>query len=138
MDEDKNVEVEEEKDVIIKEANLVAQQFQQMDEVAKTIIDDSDEDREKADELYDFMQDQIDVNNDKNPGTRDAMAKAMELKMKATDQKIELLKIKAKLINPNKGTAININLGEYDKVKGSDTNEMIDVVEEIKKKNGSN
>ena len=77
------------------------------------------------------MQDQIDVMSDKNPATREAMAKAVELKMKATDQMIELLKIKSKLLNPNKGSSVNINLGNFDPEKGSNTNDMITIVDNL-------
>lgn len=106
-------------------------QIEQMDLIAKEVKENVEEDRSKTDDLYDFMQDQIDVDGDKNPATRDAMAKAVELKMKGTDQMIELLKIKAKLINPNKGTNVNINLGNYDEAKGGNTNDMINIVEQL-------
>jgi hypothetical protein len=113
--------------------DLQAKELEQMNQYAKQIIVNVDDDRDKTDELYDFMRDQIEVDGDRNPATREAMAKAMELKMKGTDQMIELLKIKAKLINPNKGTAININLGEYDTQRGGDTTDMIDIAQKLKK-----
>jgi hypothetical protein len=59
------------------------------------------------------------------------MSKAMELKMKGTDQMIELLKVKAKLINPQKGLNVNINLGKFDDTKGGDTSELIDIVDQL-------
>lgn len=111
--------------------NPQSEAIQQMNKLAKQVIGNIDTDREKADELYDFMKDRIDIESDSSGGTREAMAKAVELQMKGTDQLINLLKIKAKLINPNKGTNININLGEYDDKKGSDTNQMIDIVESL-------
>lgn len=111
--------------------NPQSEAIQQMNKLAKQVIGNIDTDREKADELYDFMKDRIDIEADSSGGTREAMAKAVELQMKGTDQLINLLKIKAKLINPNKGTNININLGEYDDKKGSDTNQMIDIVESL-------
>ena len=79
------------------------------------------------------MQDLIDIDSDKSWATREAMSKALELKMKGTDQLIELLKIKAKLINPNKGVSVNVNLGDYDRKKGGDTSDLIDVTERLKK-----
>ena len=111
--------------------DLQKQQYEQMDIIVNEVKENVETDREKADDLYDFMQDQIDVTGDKNPATRDAMAKAMELKMKGTDQLIDLLKIKAKLINPNKGSQVNINLGKYDQERGGDTNDMISIVEQL-------
>jgi hypothetical protein len=110
------------------------QQIEQMNEVAKLAMTNIDSDRDRSNELYDFMKDQIDIDGDRNPATREAMAKAVELRMKGTDQLIELLKIKAKLINPNApGVNVNINLGGYDEAKGGDTNDLIDVVESLRK-----
>lgn len=112
---------------------LQKQQLEQMNAIAQDVVESVSQDRDRADELYDFMRDQIDVDGDKNPATREAMARALELKMKGTDQKIELLKIKAKLINPQKdGMNVNINLGSYDEKKGSNTNEMIEIAEKFR------
>ncbi len=103
----------------------------QMNEIAAVVVENIVDDRDKADELYDFMCSEIDINGDKNPATREAMSKAMELKMKGSDQMIELLKVKAKLINPNKGLNVNISLGKFSDNKGGNTSAMIDVVESI-------
>lgn len=124
-----NKELETQKENQIQ--NPQSEAIQQMNKLAKQVIGNIDTDRDKADELYDFMKDRIDIESDSSGGTREAMAKAVELQMKGTDQLINLLKIKAKLINPNKGTNININLGEYDEKRGSDTNQMIDIVESL-------
>ncbi len=104
---------------------------EQMNQMANKVVDNIESDREKSEELYDFMKDRIDLENDGSDGTRNAMAKALELQMKGTDQLVNLLKIKAKMINPNKGTNININLGDYDDKHGTDTNKMIDIVENL-------
>lgn len=121
---------EEEKTSLV----VQSQELQQMDQIASTVIERVSEDREKADEAYDFMRDQIDIEGDRNPSTRDAMLKAVELKIMTTDQMIELLKIKAKMINPNKGNNININLGDYDSQKGGNTNDLISIAEKYIKK----
>lgn len=107
-------------------------QIEQMNEVAQHVVNQVDEDRDKADELYDFMRDQIDVDGDRNPATRQAMSDALGHKVESTKSLVEILKIKAKLINPNKGTNVNINLGDYDGKKGGDTNEMIDIAEKLR------
>lgn len=119
------------KDLVIAEESPMDIAITQMNEVSKAVVENIHDDRDKSDELYDFMKDEIDINGDKNPATREAMSKAMELKMKGTDQMIELLKVKAKLINPNKGISINIGLGKFDDKKGGNTSEMIDIVENI-------
>ncbi len=130
MDEEKNIISQNETSLM----DLHKQQIQQMNEIAADVIKAVQDDRDKGDEMYDFFRDQIDVDGDKNPATREAMARALELKMKGTDQKIELLKIKAKLINPQKdGANININLGSYDDKKGGDTSGMIDIADQFRK-----
>jgi hypothetical protein len=134
--------MEESKDLVAsKEHSLIEvqkQQIEQMNSIAQDVVNSVAEDRDRADELYDFMRDQIDIDGDKNPATREAMAKALDLKMKGTDQKIELLKIKAKLINPQKdGFNVNINLGNYDEKKGSNTNSMIDIAEKFREQYGN-
>lgn len=128
-----NEDEEDTKELDIVPEHPLKQIYDQMNEIATVVVDNISDDRDKNDELYDFMQSSIDIDGDRNPATREAMAKAMELKMKGTDQMINLLKIKAKLINPNKpGFEVNINLGEYDKKKGGNTNDMIDIVEKFR------
>jgi len=116
---------------IIAESSPMDIAIKQMNEVTTVIVENIKDDRDKADELYDFMKDEIDISGDKNPASREAMAKAVELKMQGTTQMIELLKVKAKLINPQKGFSINVNLGKFDDNKGGNTSNMIDMVESI-------
>lgn len=106
--------------------------IKQMNEITQFVVENIKDDRDKADELYDFMKDEIDISGDKNPASREAMAKAVELKMQGTTQMIELLKVKAKLINPQKAAlSVNVNLGKFDDNKGGNTSNMIDLVESI-------
>lgn len=132
-DKDKDLVTQQEKSLL----DVQKQQIEQMNMIAQDVVESVSDDRDRADELYDFMRDQIDIDGDKNPATREAMTKALDLKMKGTDQKIELLKIKAKLINPQKdGFNVNINLGNYDTKKGGDTGEMMDIAEKFRDKYG--
>ncbi len=131
MNEENNLQTVDDKQLAPQEASPMDVAIKQMNEVSQVVVENIKDDRDKSDELYDFMKDEIDISHDKNPATRDAMAKAMEMKMKGTDQMIELLKVKAKLINPNKGHNININLGKFDDSKGGNTSSMIDIVENI-------
>ena len=133
------MKTEETKEIQVTEklnpAQIQADTISQMNELASAVTIDINDDRDKTDELYDFMRDQIEVENDKNPATREAMSKALDLKMKGTDQKIALLRLKTQLLNPNKG-GININLnvpgsGEFDQKKGRNTNDFIDIVENL-------
>jgi hypothetical protein len=135
MDFDDDEEEKEENSLTVTNGNNLLvpnNEIDQMNEVVTVVMENITSDRGTADELYSFMKDQIDIEGDHNPATREAMSKAVEHKMHGTDQLIEILKIKAKLINPNKGNNININLGEFDNKKGSDTNGMINIVENLK------
>ena len=134
MSETKDLAVNSGKDITV----VQAEQLDQMNVVAKAVTKNIKKDRDKAEDLYAFMEDLIDINNDKSPGSREAMAKAVELKMKGTDQLIELLKIKAKLINPAKGVEVNINLGDYDEKRGSDTSSLISLVDDLKAETNEN
>lgn len=126
-EEETSLTVNNNKDVFVPNNEI-----EQMNQVVAVVMDNITSDRDTADELYAFMKDQIDIDGDHNPATREAMSKAVEHKMHGTDQLIDILKIKAKLINPNKGNNININLGEFDQKKGSDTGNMINIVESLK------
>jgi hypothetical protein len=104
----------------------------QMNQITDKVIGQIKFDRGQNDEMYEFFKDQIEIDGDKNPASREAMFKARELNMKATDQMIELIKIKAKMITPARGTSIQINLNNnFDSDKGGDTSDMIDLIDSI-------
>ncbi len=127
-------EIEQGKDLM----EVKRQEIAQMDELATDIVSGANEAVEKADEMYQYMSDLIEIDADKSDATRQMMGKALEIRIMSNAQKLELLKIKAKLINPGRaGTNVNINLGEYDDKKGADTNSMIDIVENIRRGNGA-
>lgn len=117
---------------------LKRQELAQMDELTSDIVKGADDAVEKADEMYQYMSDLIEIDSDKSDATRMMMGKALEIRLMSNAQKLELLKIKAKLLNPGRaGTSVNINLGEYDDKKGADTNNMIDIVEGIRRGQGA-
>jgi len=123
-------EIEQGKEII----ELKKHEIAQMDELAVDIVSGANEAVEKADEMYQYMSDLIEIDADKSDATRMMMGKALEIRIMSNSQKLELLKIKAKLLNPGRaGTNVNINLGEYDEKKGADTNSMIDIVENIRR-----
>lgn len=118
---------------------LKKQEIAQMEQITTDIISSANTTNEKADEMYSFMSDLIDIEADKSEATRNMMGKALEIKLLANSQKIEILKIKAKMLVPGSaGTNVNINLGEYDDKKGSDTNNMIEIVEGLRRARTAN
>ena len=114
------------------------QEIAEMEQLTKDIVDGANAANEKADEMYQYMSDLIEIDADKSPAAREMMGKAVELKLMSNMQKIEILKIRAKLLTPSSaGTNVNINLGDYDEKKGADTTSMTDIVEGIKRGRGA-
>jgi hypothetical protein len=112
--------------------NAQAKSLEQMNQAAEVVVQQIQQDRDKADETIEFMKELIEIDNDKNSSTRDAIASLVNSKMVATGNLIRLLELKGKMLNPNKGLSVNINVGgKYDSEKGGDTNSMIDAVESM-------
>lgn len=138
-DEDKETteqsnEIEQGKDIM----EIKKQELAQMDALSSDIVKGADDAVEKADEMYQYMSDLIEIDADKSDATRQMMGKALEIRIMSNAQKLELLKLKAKLLNPGRaGTSVNINLGEYDDRKGADTNNMIDIVDGLRRGQGA-
>ena len=82
----------DEKDLIKKDSELIL-----LDETAKNVITYSEDDRRKADELYKYYQSLIE-SGDKKGETREGLSKALELRERSIQNLIEIIKIKAKLI----------------------------------------
>jgi hypothetical protein len=113
-------------------AQAQAKSLEQMNQAAEVVVTQIQQDRDKADETIEFMKELIEIDNDKNSSTRDAIASLVNSKMTATSNLIRLLELKGKMLNPNKGLSVNINVGgKYDADKGGDTNSMIDAVESM-------
>lgn len=69
----------------------------EMDNVAQEVIAYSEDDRRKSDQLYEYYQKLIDGGDTKGE-TREALAKALELREKSVLNLIEILKLKTRLM----------------------------------------
>lgn len=69
----------------------------EMDNVAQEVIAYSEDDRRKSDQLYEYYQKLIDSGDTKGE-TREALAKALELREKSVLNLIEILKLKTRLM----------------------------------------
>lgn len=83
---DDNKELEKTKNEIVK-----------MDEMARQIITQSQDDRLKANDLYDYYI-QLIANGDVKGETRIALAKSLELREASVNNLIEVLKLKTRLM----------------------------------------
>jgi hypothetical protein len=84
--------MEEDKDLQLNEKEITS-----LDSVAKSIIAYSEDDRRKADSLYDYYQ-QLIQQGDSKESTRDGLAKSLELRENSVNNLIEILKLKARII----------------------------------------
>jgi hypothetical protein len=69
----------------------------ELDSVAQDIITYSEDDRRKADDLYQYYQELITAGDSKGE-TRVALAKSLELREKSVENLIEILKLKTRII----------------------------------------
>ena len=67
------------------------------DEIAKELVDMVQGDRTKADEVFDLFYTNLALDKDHSTASKEALTKALELKIEASKNIIELLKVKAKV-----------------------------------------
>lgn len=64
------------------------------EELMRTVVSMVMEDRQKADDLYNVFVPDVSTGRDRSEGSKEAMTKAVELKISAAKNVIELLKLK--------------------------------------------
>jgi hypothetical protein len=80
-----------------KELQTTKNEIAKLDETARQIITQSQDDRLKADDLYSYYQSLI-ANGDTKGETRIALAKSLELREMSVNNLIEVLKLKTRLM----------------------------------------
>lgn len=80
-------------DLAKKDADLA---IESLNDTAKMVIQYSEDDRQKANELYKYYQGLIEGGDAKGE-TREGLSKALELREKSVENLIEIIKIKARL-----------------------------------------
>ena len=83
----------------------------EVDELAKTIVKQYDEDLQKADEVFDLFMEKI-THGDNTEASKEALTKSLELRMSASESIARLIQIAAKLQesrekNKSKGNGIS-------------------------------
>lgn len=107
------IELEEE-DNIVSPQDLVSQEERKLDvtdpdEIADKLVTMVNGDREKADQVFDLFYGNLALNQDNTTASKEALTKSLELKIEASKNIIELLKIKAKA--DEQGTKVGVFFG---------------------------
>jgi hypothetical protein len=99
------------------------------DELAEELVNMVKDDRNKADEVFDMYYPKIATDKDRSEASKEGLTKALELKIEASKNIIELMKVKAKA--EQSGTNIGIMLsGIPAKKAGIDMNVVRDVADD--------
>lgn len=80
-----------------------------IDSVAEGLIDMVRGDRSKADEIFDLFYDPIGRRTDNSEASKEALTKALELKIESSKNLIELLKIKSRFNESGSKVGIFLN-----------------------------
>lgn len=72
------------------------------DELANEVLRQTIDDRKKADNIFELLEPGIGLGTDKTGASKEALTKALELKIAASRNIIELLKIRKGLVEGNK------------------------------------
>lgn len=118
---------EEKKDLIVTQKEL-----SELDSITKNIMVYSEDDRRKADSLYEYYQKLI-ADGDKDGETRKALAKALALREESVTNLIEILKLKTKIVEKKIGYEMQrmqyANPDVPSNKRGNDTSDLIIAME---------
>jgi hypothetical protein len=97
------------KKVLEKTRKDLAVDVQDIDNIAENLVTMTTSDREKADKIFEMFFTSIGLDKDHSQASKEALTKALELKIEASKNLIELLKIKTKAqeMKTNIGFVIN-------------------------------
>ena len=101
-----------------------------LDQTAKHIVQYVEDDRRKADQLYDYFKSLIE-NGDGKGETREGLAKSLQLREASARNLIDILKIKAKILE-RKIMSQNPKVTHSDGMRsvGTDNSDLINEVED--------
>jgi hypothetical protein len=82
--------------------------------IAEHLVKLTAEDRSKADKIFEMFYTDIGIGKDRTEASKEALTRALELKIEASKNIIELLKIKTKAneMKTNIGLAFNVSTGK--------------------------
>lgn len=115
------------------EITISKREVQELDTIAKSVIAYSEDDRRKADQLFAYYQELI-ASGDTKGETREAMAKALQLKEESVGNLIEIMKLKSRLIEKKlqlEMKAMSMEESDFGGGKGHDTTKIISSMEDV-------
>lgn len=104
------------------EKELVVAQTKEIDasdteEIEQALIDQTLDDRKKADQIFDLFYTKLGLDKDRTEGSKEAINKSLELKILASKNMIELLKLKKQtrdaigvFVNAQSGRKVGIDI----------------------------
>lgn len=110
--EEEYIKTKEKKDLVTPRKNEITEiDVTDDDELAKAFVKMTIEDRKDAENMYNIFAPEIVAGRDRSQGSKEALAKSLELKIAASKNMIELLKIRSK-----KDAGNNVNIGVFGEV----------------------
>jgi hypothetical protein len=88
--------------------------IEDINSIAENLVKMTKDDRAKADKIFEMFYTAVGVDKDRTEASKEAISRALELKIEASKNLIELLKIKTKAneIKTNIGLAFNVSSGK--------------------------
>lgn len=127
-----DIDLEEEKNIVSKnDLELTKKELDvtDPDSISEELVDMVKGDREKADQIFDLFFSNLALDKDRTTASKEALTKALELKIEASKNIIELLKIKSK--TEENGGKIGLFFGTMPAKKaGFDMDEIREVSKE--------
>jgi hypothetical protein len=122
-----------------KDLEITKKEVAELDTVAHNIVAYSEDDRRKADQLYEYYQELISKGDTKGD-TRIALAKSLELKEMSVQNLIEILKLKTRLLEKRISLQIAKEMSASDngnqRMSGFDTSKIISEMDKVGDRNG--
>lgn len=87
------IEVKKPSSVVEKDKNI---DVEEINSIAEGLVDMVKDDRKKCDEIFDLFYTNLAQDTDRSQASKEAIARALELKIEASKNLIELLKVKTK------------------------------------------
>jgi predicted transposase YdaD len=117
-----------------KDLELTKKEITELDGMAHNVVTYSEDDRRKADDLYEYYQELISKGDTKGE-TRMALAKSLELKEKSANNLIEILKLKARLMEKKLALEIVKEMKDVDNTgqrrSGFDSSTLISSIDNV-------
>jgi len=79
---------------------------EEVDSIAEGLVNMVKDDRKKADEIFDLFYTNLGMGHDRSESSKEAITKALELRIEASKNLIELLKVKSKISQVNNKVGI--------------------------------